>query len=133
MAVEITEQIADLSLNDDSRIVEFKEKQEIKDIALALECKAKGNDFFKTGQFDDAIDEYSKAISFCPEDNENLDSLSIFYGNRSAAYFSEGDYDECISDCSKALELKPDYVKVLARRSQAYEKRERLEDAIQGG
>lgn len=101
-----------------------------KDLDKALQWKEKGNDAFKARDFDLAIQYYSLAIAHCPDhDTENL---STFFGNRSASYFAEEEYELVVADCSSALENKPDYLKVLARRMQAYEKIEKYEEALTG-
>lgn len=56
--------------------------------------------------------------------------MAIFFGNRAACYATMGENDLAAEDCSKSLELKPDYVKVLMRRCQVYEKLEKLEEAL---
>eukprot|EP01038_Epipyxis_sp_PR26KG_P006536 gene6536-8980_t len=101
-----------------------------KDIKLSLVAKEEGNIYFRNKEYDDAIESYSKAIYYCPEDELNKENLATFYGNRSAAYFTIEEYDQVIEDCSSALELKGDYIKVIFRRMQAYEKLDKIEEAL---
>lgn len=101
-----------------------------KDITKALEAKEKGNEAFKSRDFDLAIQYYSLAISLCPDDQP--EHLATLYGNRSASYYAEEEFDLVVEDCSAALERKPDYLKVLARRMQVYEKLEKYEEALAG-
>lgn len=101
-----------------------------KDITKALEAKEKGNEAFKSRDFDLAIQYYSLAISLCPDDQQ--EHLATLYGNRSASYYAEEEFDLVVEDCSAALERKPDYLKVLARRMQVYEKLEKYEEALAG-
>ena len=103
-----------------------------KDLVLANEAKEKGNDYFRAKNYDDAIAAYSTAVSLCPTDEEHKENLSVFLGNRAAAYFSVDEYDCVVDDCTASLELNPSYVKVLMRRSQAYEKLTKPEDALVG-
>ena len=103
-----------------------------KDILLANLAKEEGNGHFRAMDYDSAISSYSRAVAFCPTDDEHKENLSVFLGNRAAAYFSVDEYECVIDDCTSALELKPDYIKVLMRRSQAYEKLTRPEDALVG-
>ena len=103
-----------------------------KDIFLATEAKEEGNNYFRSKDYDNAISSYSRAVNLCPVDDENKEALSVFLGNRAAAYFSVDEFDCVIDDCTASLELKSDYVKVLMRRSQAYEKLTRPEDALVG-
>lgn len=88
----------------------------------AVELKEKGNDYFKNGNYEDAIEYYSKAL-LCKED-------AIYYGNRSACYNALGDYEKTIEDTTKALELDPQYIKCLFRRATAYEAIEKYQDAL---
>ena len=41
-------------------------------------------------------------------------------------------YEDTIRECTKALELNPKYMKALVKRGEAYEKCEKLEEAIVG-
>lgn len=133
-------EVEDLA-EDIEKIVKFDDEQENscsetheieKDILLANLAKEEGNGFFRAMDYDSAISSYSRAVAFCPTDDEHKENLSVFLGNRAAAYFSVDEYECVIDDCTSALELKPDYIKVLMRRSQAYEKLTRPEDALVG-
>jgi len=103
-----------------------------KDLVKAIEAKEEGNNYFRNRDYDEALESYSRAITFCPEDDENKENLATFYGNRSAAYASIEEYDLVVEDCTAALALKPDYVKVIARRMLAHEKLEKYEEALAG-
>jgi import receptor subunit TOM70 len=103
-----------------------------KDLQKALDAKEEGNAFFRNKDYDEALESYSKAITFCPEDDINKENLATFYGNRAAAYFSVEEYELVVEDCTAALALKSDYVKVIARRMLANEKLEKYEDALTG-
>ena len=104
----------------------------VKSLEQAVEAKEEGNVFFRNKEYDDALESYSKAITFCPEDDEHKETLATLYGNRSAAYFSLEEYELVVEDCTAALALKSDYVKVIARRMLANEKLEKYEDALTG-
>lgn len=101
-----------------------------KDLTKAVAAKEEGNAFFRNKEYDEALEAYSRAITYCPEDDK--ENLSTFYGNRSAAYFSLEEWELVVEDCTAAVELKPDYVKVLARRMLANEKLEKYEEALRG-
>jgi len=103
-----------------------------KDISKALLAKESGNEKFRSKLYDESIQLYSVAITYCPEDNENKDNLAAFYGNRAAAYIAIEEYQLAIDDCSESIKLKPDYIKVLMRRCQGQEKLGHLEEAITG-
>ena len=62
--------------------------------------RAKGNGFFRVMDYDSAISSYSRAVAFCPSDDEHKENLSVFLGNRAAAYFSVDEYECVIYDCT---------------------------------
>lgn len=53
------------------------------------------------------------------------------YGNRAACYKQLSNFDGTIEDSTAVLEYKPDDVKSLVRRAQAYEACERYKSALQ--
>lgn len=53
------------------------------------------------------------------------------YGNRAACYKQLSNFDGTIADCTAVLEHKPDDVKSLIRRAQAFEACERYKSALQ--
>ncbi|XP_043259662.1 mitochondrial import receptor subunit TOM70 [Colletes gigas] len=95
----------------------------------AQRFKNKGNDYFNTGRYDEAIVQYNNAIDTCPV--ENTDDLATFYQNRAAAYEQLKKYSGVKADCTKALELKPRYAKALLRRARALEHYNDLEAALE--
>lgn len=101
-----------------------------KDLTKALAAKEEGNDLFRTKDYDAALEAYSRAITYCPEDDK--ENLATFYGNRSAACFALEEWELVVEDCTAAIEMKPDYVKVLARRMLANETLEKYEEALRG-
>ena len=104
-----------------SRVVGFDTSEtEVKDITLASAYKEEGNELYRGQDYDGSIEKYSLAILHCP--NEDGENKAVFLGNRAAAYYSIEEYRQVIDDCTSALELKPDYVKVLYRRAQVYNK-----------
>ncbi|KAI8580286.1 hypothetical protein K450DRAFT_237744 [Umbelopsis ramanniana AG] len=84
--------------------------------------KAKGNSFFSSKKYQEAIDFYTQAILFKPD--------PIFYSNRAACYANLGKSDEVIADCNEALKLDSTYIKALNRRAQALEKKGNLSDSL---
>ncbi len=103
-----------------------------KDINKALEEKEEGNKYFREKDYDSSIQHYSNAIAYCPETPEYSEQLATFYGNRSASYFAEEEYELVIEDCTDALKFKKDYVKVISRRMQSYDKLQKYEEALEG-
>lgn len=118
---------------EEDNIIEI-ESQGVKtnSIEEAKKAKDEGNDLYRDKRYDESIELYSRAIFLCPDDETkaNQELKATFYGNRSAAYFILKQYDLVVLDCTSALELKQDYVKVLIRRMQAYEKLDKLEECL---
>lgn len=71
-----------------------------------------------------------KAEEFKLPQQEFGDKLAIYYCNRGAALLYMNRYDEAIQDSDVAVLLNPKYVKAYVRRSMAYEKSEKTEDAL---
>ena len=104
------------------------EPVKVKELTLfeqAVKHKESGNDCFKNGKYDTAIEFYSQAIEVCPK--ENITDLSQFYQNRAAAYEQLRKWESVENDCTKAIELNSKYVKALHRRARAYENLKQLE------
>lgn len=141
---DVEKEVAQVNHNDTTEAVAEGEESELvppspvfvhpKDIQKALAAKEAGNEYFRQKDYDNAIQCYSNAIAYCPNDDienkEYQEQLATFYGNRAAAYFAEEEYELVIDDCSYALDHKADYVKVLLRRMQAYEKLDKLDEAL---
>lgn len=88
-------------------------------LQMAQGLKNLGNDAFKRGKFDEAIERYSEAIEACPK-NFVVD-LGTFYQNRAAAYEQLQKWSSVRDDCTLALENNSRYVKALMRRARANE------------
>jgi len=99
---------------------------------LAKQYKAKGNEAFKQGEWQSALDSYNQGLNTCPLMYE--DDRSVLYANRAAVWLkrdSEKDKDRVVNDCAKALELNPKYLKARLRKAAVLEKMEKLEDALE--
>ena len=94
--------------------------------------KDKGTEFFRTGNYEAAVNAFSEAIKL----NPNLPQL---FSNRAACCLAMGDNDKCINDCTRALELfypvvPSNYVsrsKVFVRRGTAFANERELGLALQ--
>lgn len=108
------------------------EERKIKDDKkAAVVAKEKGNDFYKSKQFDEAIAAYDEAISLDPTN-------MTFINNKAAVYFTTKQYDDCIETCLKAVEVGKENrapyaerAKALTRAAKAYEKKGDLGNAIE--
>lgn len=91
--------------------------------------KLEGNEAFKLGQIDDAIEKYTMAIETAKpgvDDNCKADA----YANRAACYRQQYEPEKCIKDCTAALAINPYHIKALIRRGQSYEQMEKFKDAL---
>ncbi|CAH1996272.1 unnamed protein product [Acanthoscelides obtectus] len=95
---------------------------------LAQRYKSEGNELFKRGKYDEAIQMYNKAIETIPE--EYKADLATYYQNRAAAYEQLKKWSSVIADCSKAIELNNRYEKALYRRAKAEEMTKDWENAL---
>merc|ERR1712071_147726 len=89
----------------------------------ALVEKNKGNDFFKDGNFEEAIKYYSAAIELDPYD-------AILPANRAISFLKLNRFSEAEDDCNKSLVLDPTFVKAYHRRGVARFSLKKLDLAI---
>ena len=75
----------------------------------------KGIDFYKQGKYDQAGQEFKKAIELKPNDVYALYGL----GN---TYYCKAKYDDAVKIYTKAININPDYAKVHYSLSLAYSK-----------
>lgn len=105
------------------------EKMDIED--PAEQAKAKGNDFFKKKNFDEALNSYEEAIKINP-------SEALYYNNKAAAYIELNDFESALQEIAQAEKLfeegiVKDYIKkakVYARKGTIFGKQEKWTEAI---
>ncbi|GFT43879.1 hypothetical protein NPIL_216721 [Nephila pilipes] len=85
----------------------------IQDKFQAEEYKSSGNTKMSQQQYQEAEEDYSRAIEL---DRYN----AVYFCNRAGARIKLQQYFEGISDCRQALLLNPDYAKAYGRMGQAY-------------
>lgn len=101
---------------------EVMETVEVADREKAEQKRTQGNQFYKDGEYLNAVRAYSEAISLsfpplsffslsffpelCPDE-------ATFYSNRSAAQFMLRGFEGALEDCAKAVQLNPDLHKVV--------------------
>lgn len=89
----------------------------------AASFKDIGNKHLQAGEFDQAIDNYTKAIEL---DGSN----HVFYSNRSAAYLSKGDANSALNDGLKCTEVNPTWPKGYSRHGAALHALKRYDEAL---
>lgn len=77
----------------------------------AVEFKDRGNQHLQKGEYDQAIEAYTKAIEINPNDH-------VFYSNRSAAYLSKGDAASALSDADSVIRVNPSWPKGYSRKGE---------------
>jgi Ca2+-binding EF-hand superfamily protein len=85
--------------------------------------KQKGNTAFSAGDYDIAIEAYSKAIQLSPEND-------TYYSNRSAAYLRSGDFDNALADASNCIALNHVNHNGYGRKAAAYHAMRKYDRAI---
>ena len=83
-----------------------------------------GVDYGRKGEYDRAIQDFTKAIQINPKDAEA-------YNNRGFAYEKKGEYDRAIQDFDKAIQINPKHARAYNNRGFAYEKNGEYDKAIQ--
>jgi len=118
------------SLMDKVRpLFEKAEKHRYSNLDPKERIKEQGDEAFKAAKFEDAIKHYSKCLDSISDKSQEL-ALKCF-NNRAACYKQLSNFDCTISDSTSVLEYKPDDIKALMRRAQAYEACERYKSSMQ--
>eukprot|EP00274_Cyanoptyche_gloeocystis_P004964 CAMPEP_0196666342 /NCGR_PEP_ID=MMETSP1086-20130531/64443_1 /TAXON_ID=77921 /ORGANISM="Cyanoptyche gloeocystis , Strain SAG4.97" /LENGTH=491 /DNA_ID=CAMNT_0042003521 /DNA_START=40 /DNA_END=1515 /DNA_ORIENTATION=- len=99
----------------------------LKKVKALESSKNEGNEFFRCGKNQEAIDAYSQGIAV---DANVPEFMATLYCNRAAAAMKLSRFKEAVDDCSKALELNPTYTKALSRRAAAYRSMGEYEAAV---
>eukprot|EP01029_Cantina_marsupialis_P028176 TRINITY_DN775821_c0_g1_i1.p1 TRINITY_DN775821_c0_g1~~TRINITY_DN775821_c0_g1_i1.p1 ORF type:complete len:421 (-),score=155.05 TRINITY_DN775821_c0_g1_i1:145-1407(-) len=89
----------------------------------AIRMKTEGNEAFKVGKYDEAINKYTQAIELDP-DNHAL------YSNRSASYLKKGFYGTALDDAEMCIKCKGDWPKGYGRKGDALFALKRYKDAL---
>jgi len=88
-------------------------KQAIKKLNKQEEAKQKGNDFLKSSNFAQAINQYTEGIELDPH---NSFMVSQLLNNRAAAKMKQKNLSSALDDCNKAIERNPKYARAYLRR-----------------
>ena len=89
--------------------------REIKHIRSLEGQKEEANTFFKSGQWQQAIDGYTKCLSSDPK-NKNFNAK--LHNNRATALCKLSKYEEAIRDCDKAIYYDASYAKAFLRKAE---------------
>lgn len=108
---------------------ERAEKTRVSTLNPSEKLKEEGDKKFKDAKFEDAIKSYTRCLDSIPDKSSEL-ALKC-YGNRAACFKQLSNFDGTIEDCTSVIEHKPDDVKALVRRAQAFEACERYKSAMQ--
>ena len=93
-------------------------------IFLAKKEKEKGNDYFRSGDYEEAFSSYSKSLALNEKD-------AVAYANRAMTSIKLSKLSQACADCSMALEIDPKYHKARARRGTVHHKCGRYLAAIE--
>jgi DnaJ family protein C protein 7 len=94
-----------------------KSQQLIKKMRTLEKTKLKGNDAFKSKQWQNAINAYTECLEIDP-DNSQFNAKLLC--NRAAAFQHQGLYNRVIKDCNAAIYADSTYAKAFIRRGDAY-------------
>lgn len=103
MSEHRTPEIKTLLSEVERRIVE-EEKKAYVDPVKAEQEKELGNDYFKKGDYSQAMKHYTEAIKRNPDDPK-------LYSNRAACYTKLAAFDLGLKDCDKCCKLDPKFIK----------------------
>ena len=71
-----------------------------------------GNKAFQSGNYEEAVEMFSKAIEVNPNE-------AVYYSNRSGSYASLKNYDKALEDGTKCVQLRPEWGKAYQRKGLA--------------
>jgi sperm-associated antigen 1 len=97
--------IQEITENDVCRLSVVEKKE------LAKQHKYKGNDLFRVGDYEAALQEYSASLK--------LDDTSTCLNNRALVYFKLSQFGKAIRDCDRSLVLEPKNSKALFRKAES--------------
>ncbi|XP_070658948.1 sperm-associated antigen 1 isoform X2 [Bos indicus] len=92
-------------------------------VFMATREKEKGNEAFKSGDYEEAVKYYTRSLSVLP--------TVAAYNNRAQAELKLQNWNSAFQDCEKVLELEPGNLKALLRRATTYKHQNKLQEAIE--
>ena len=91
------------------------------------DAKARGNECYRNGQYEDAVQWYSRALTMCPEIEVHFRATLLT--NRAECYRQMTELKAVVRDCTDALALQPGNLKAHLRRALAFEFLEKHDNA----
>ncbi|KAF7458007.1 serine/threonine protein phosphatase [Cryptosporidium felis] len=89
--------------------------------SISDQYKVKGNDAFKSGKFNEAIEYYTLAIKMSLSSNDTQDkNLHIYYSNRALCHIRLENFGSAIEDAGESIKHCPSFSKAYYRRGIAY-------------
>jgi stress-induced-phosphoprotein 1 len=101
-------------VQDIEKQMKDKERLAYIDPEKSQEEKDKGNEFYKKGQYPEALKAYGEAIKRNPENN-------TAYSNRAATYMKLCEFSLALKDCDECIKIDPKFVKGHVRKGGALE------------
>lgn len=93
-------------------------------MSTAETFKLEGNEFYKKGSYDEAVEAYTKAVDADPAN-------PVYYGNRAMAEMQQRNYEAALRDSLKASQLGADQIKTLLRITKIYLAVGRFDEALE--
>jgi tetratricopeptide (TPR) repeat protein len=93
-------------------------------VPLDEQCKQEGNVAFANGEYQKAVDLYSKGLA---ENDQNFK----LYSNRSGAYFKMENFESALADANAAISISPTWLKPYHRKGSALSSLKRYAEAIE--
>jgi tetratricopeptide (TPR) repeat protein len=100
----------------------------------AVKLKDKGNECYKAGELQRALDFYSSARLCCrtgtPPSPERVELETTILANLAAVHIKRKAWNDVVDACSSALEITKDHPKALMRRASAYMELKHYREAL---
>ena len=100
-----------------------KTKNNIENENNAFYYYERGLAYYSAGNYQEAINNFNKAIELNPNNTTS-------YNNIGAVYYNLKEYEKAIESCNSAIRLTPDYHLFYRNRGRIYSKLKRYQDAI---
>jgi len=110
-------------LSDLEKKIKEEERKAYVDPAKAEEAKEKGNEYFKNGDYAEAVKFYTEAIKRNPDDPK-------YYSNRAACYTKLAAFDLGLKDCDECVRLDPKFIKGWIRKGKILQGMQQQSKAI---